>query len=344
MKNFLIICISIFHFNLLKSQCLDGDCENGIGIYRFSSPVNSVFQGNFLSGLPSGKGKIDYIDWNVTFEGNFVNGEIDSTSVGVLKRGDIIKEGLISERTQKNNEGQIVWNWVLNGSGCIKYSNGKIVEKGNFYEDNLNGVGERILNSEKGQQIELGNFIDGELNDEYAEIVYFDGDKYIGGVVNGKPQGKGKLITPSGGIKLDGTWFEGEWLEANKNNPYGIPLQFDGKSLLVDVDFESVKISMIVDSGASLVTINKTQFFALTALNLIKIKNVEDGSFQIANGELIEGKIYTIDKMKLGSYVLENVECSVLESFDAPNLLGLNALLKPTQFFSIDLVNLNLNF
>ena len=339
MKNILFLIFGVYSY----SQCISGDCTNGEGKFRFTNPIVSTYMGKFNDGLPNGKGKIEYTDWGVSFEGFFVNGEIDSTTNGVLLMNHSTKKGNISERVSKDNDGNLSWNWVLNGEGSISYSKGNVIEVGYFNENELNGKGVRTLRSEKGSQSETGNFVMGVLNDINGEIVYFDGDRYVGGVQNGMPQGKGKLITPSGGIKLDGTWFEGDWLEANKNNPYGIDIRYDGSSIIIDVEFGSVKIPMILDTGASIITLNKTQFYALAALNLMKVKNVQDGTFQIASGDYIEGKIYTIEKLKIGSYEINNIECSVLDSMTAPNLLGLNAILKNSKSFSVDIKNLKLN-
>ena len=340
MKNILLFFLSFYSY----TQCLSGDCINGEGKYRFTKPIISSYEGTFSDGLPNGKGKIEYLDWGVSYDGFFTDGDIDSTENGVLQMKNVIKKGNISESVLKDENGNLSWNWVLNGEGSIIYSNGNVIEEGLFNEDELNGKGVRTLRSEKGTQSEIGNFLNGVLNDINGEIIYFDGDRYVGGIRNGKPQGKGKLITPSGGIKLDGTWFEGEWLEVNNNNPYGIDIKYNGNSIIVDVEFGSVKIPMILDTGASVVTLNKTQFYALAALNLIKVKNVQDGTFQIASGDYIEGKIYTIEKLKIGSYIIKDIECSVLDSTTAPNLLGLNAVLKNSKSFSIDIKNLKLNF
>jgi len=94
---------------------------------------------------------------------------------------------------------------------------------------------------------------------------------------------------------------------------------------------------MTLDTGASQTLLNKIQFYALVALNQIKIENEQDGSFTIANGDVVYGKTYVIDKMKIGSYEIKNVKCSVLEEDKASNLLGLNALLQPTNSIKIDI-------
>ena len=73
------------------------------------------------------------------------------------------------------------------------------------------------------------------------------------------------------------------------------------------------------------------------ALGQIKIENEQDGSFTIANGDVVYGKTYVIDKMKIGNYEIENVEFSVIEGENSPDLLGLNALLQPSNNIYINI-------
>ena len=80
------------------------------------------------------------------------------------------------------------------------------------------------------------------------------------------------------------------------------------------------------------------------ALGQIKIENEQDGSFTIANGDVVYGKTYVIDKMKIGSYEIENIEFSVIEGENSPDLLGLNALLQLTNSIKIDINAGELNF
>ena len=51
-----------------------------------------------------------------------------------------------------------------------------------------------------------------------------------------------------------------------------------------------------------------------------------------------------INKMKIGSYEIKNVEFSVLKEDTASNLLGLNALLQPTNSINIDINSGELSF
>lgn len=92
---------------------------------------------------------------------------------------------------------------------------------------------------------------------------------------------------------------------------------------------------MSLDTGASVTLLNEVKFYSLLALGQIKIRNEQDGEFTIANGDVVYGKIYVIDKMKIGNYEIENVEFNVLDE-NSSDLLGLNALLKTSNSFNID--------
>lgn len=308
------VYVTLFFQYMMLGQCLDGNCQQGEGKYRYN---NSIYSGSFQNGLPNGKGELTYTAFQSKFSGFFVDGEIDSTKKGFFQGANYTLIGFVTEVVTATEEG-IIYDWVLNGFG----------------EKNIN----------QGEQVEIGYFVNDALNDNNAEIKYKNGNRYLGGVVNGKRQGKGKIITPSGGIQQDGTWYDNEWIDRNENNPYAIPLIFEGGSLWLEVSFNGAKVPMVLDSGASIVTINQEVFYALVRLRSLKIKDASDGSFRVANGDIIPGTIYTIDQMTIGEFKLENVECSVLDSSAGSNLFGLNALLKPTGSFSVDVSKMELRF
>ena len=319
MKKIFTTLIILFSF-VANSQCIKGDCQNGVGTYKYVD--EGTFEGVFKKG-DAFKGVFTNTMFSepIVFEGYFIDTDIglalDSTKKGKMIRNSKNEmEGFITQ-VVNNNE----FDWKLNGLGEKK----SLTTSGAFV-------------------IEKGNFINNILNDENGIIIYSNGTKYFGGVVNGKRQGLGKETTPDGGIQRDGNWYDGEWIDANKNNPFAIPISFDGSSIMVDVDFNGTKIEMTLDTGASLTLLNKYKFYSLVALGQIKIKNEQDGSFTIANGDVVKGKIYVINKMKIGSYEIKNVEFSVLEEDKASNLLGLNALLQPTNSINIDINSGELSF
>ena len=315
----LITTAAILICFIANSQCKKGNCDDGVGKmkYKLKGTVGT-YEGQFKDKFPEGKGKFTYEDYGrkykPIFEGYFTGGEnvinIDSTKEGkITMPNGTIKKGFITQIDEDNKR-----YWKLNGKGEQKLA----LIKGGF-------------------RTEKGNFINDILNDKNGEMVLSNGNKYLGGVVNGKRQGIGKTITPDGGIQQDGNWFEGEWIDANKNNPYAIPIYYNQSSIIVEVDFNGTKFPMILDSGASSVVINKELFTALVTLKQIRIKNQIDNSFEIANGDIVKGTTYLIDKMKIGKYEIEDIECSVLDNVNASNLLGLNALLAPSKSFSIDI-------
>ena len=324
MKNILFTFV-LFSF-IANSQCIKGEdnCFNKEGTYKYSD--EGTFVGIFKNGDPF-KGMFTNTMFSepIIFEGYFIQTNerlfLDPTKKGKMIRSSGLElEGFITEIiTPKGRKKS--YNWELNGFGKKKTP----TKTGGF-------------------QVEEGNFINNILNDKNAIIIYSNGTKYLGGVVDGKRQGLGKEITPEGGIQRDGNWYNDEWIDANKNNPYAIPISFDGKSIMVDVDFSGTVINMILDTGASTTTLNKYKFYSLVALGQIKIKNEQDGSFTIANGDVVYGKTYVIDKMKIGTYEIENVEFSVIEGENSPDLLGLNALLQPSNNIKININARELSF
>ena len=322
MKNLFTTVIVLFSF-IANSQCIKGDCQNGEGTYKYDD--EGTFEGVFKNG-DAFKGILTNTMFSepIVFEGYFMDTDngpvIDFTKKGKMIESNLEREGFITEIITVK-DGIKTYYWKLNGKGEKK----SLTTSGAFV-------------------VEKGNFINGILNDENGIIISYNGNKYLGGVVNGKRQGLGKVITPDGGIQQNGNWYDNQWIDANKNNPYAIPISFDGSSIMIDVDFNGTKIEMTLDTGASLTLLNKYKFYSLVALGQIKIKNEQDGSFTIANGDVVKGKIYVINKMKIGSYEIKNVEFSVLEEDAASNLLGLNALLQPTNSINIDINSGELSF
>ena len=325
MKKLIITAFVLICF-VANSQCIKGDCDNGIGTKKYDiKDTKGTYEGEFKNKYPEGNGKYIYENFgkNYTpiFEGYFIDGEniinIDATKQGkITMPNGIIKKGFITQIVEDNT-----FRWELNGKGEKK----QLLVGGDF-------------------RIYKGNFVNDILNDKNGEIEYANGNKYLGEVVNDKRQGLGKIVTPEGGIQNDGNWFENEWIDANKNNPNAVPINYSQNRIIVEVDFNGTKFPMLLDTGASSTVINSEIFSALVTLKQIKIKNKINNSFQIANGDVVKGATYLIDKMKIGKYEIEDIECSVLNNVNASNLLGLNALLAPTNKFRIDIEKEELTF
>ena len=84
-------------------------------------------------------------------------------------------------------------------------------------------------------------------------------------------------------------------------------------------------IELVVDSGASLVTIPQR------LASQLDIKIGPDARvirMSIADGSVITGRLVTLDSVRMGKFTARNVECAVLgaEAVNAPNLLGMSFL------------------
>lgn len=96
---------------------------------------------------------------------------------------------------------------------------------------------------------------------------------------------------------------------------------------LVPVEINGVWMEFIFDTGASDITISATE-----ALFLYKQGKLSDDDIKgtrqyvIADGTIAEGTVIILRKVKIGSRVLENVEASIVNSLEAPLLIGQSAL------------------
>ncbi|MBL0065351.1 MAG: hypothetical protein IPP38_10050 [Bacteroidetes bacterium] len=62
----------------MKVGCINGDCQNGRGIYRTSA--GNIYTGPFVNGKYQGKGKMNYRDGDV-YEDDFANGKMHGHGV-----------------------------------------------------------------------------------------------------------------------------------------------------------------------------------------------------------------------------------------------------------------------
>lgn len=105
-----------------------------------------------------------------------------------------------------------------------------------------------------------------------------------------------------------------------------IPLRREGKTYYIDVSInDQAPISMVVDSGASVLALPYTTAFEVgvkPGANDEKIRLV------VADGRSILGYKMTIPTVRVGPFIAHNVECAVLgpEAVNATPLLGMSFL------------------
>jgi aspartyl protease family protein len=105
-----------------------------------------------------------------------------------------------------------------------------------------------------------------------------------------------------------------------------IKLRNDGGSLWVDVSINGKKSEeFVVDSGASLISI---PIKLATTLGIEPKDTDPDVTVSLADGSTVDGKRIKIENVRVGKFVVEEVECVVLgpEAIAAPPLLGLSFL------------------
>jgi len=154
-KNILIILFITGPFVLI-GQCLEGDCQDGIGEYRFK---NGLYKGSFLQGEIHGSGVFSN-KRGYSYEGEWVNGLKEGLGTEVIKKGGIYKgnfsghlrHGYGEATLPKNRFTQnvsYVGQW-LSGAICgegtmtflreVKRGRAKLIEENTLTGEFVNGV------------------------------------------------------------------------------------------------------------------------------------------------------------------------------------------------------------
>lgn len=187
------LCIS---FNL-TAQCLEGDCQNGLGTLQLEN--GSKYVGDFKKGLPNGRGTIYLANGN-RYNGDWAAGVREGMGVYTLVSGDVYTGAFKQNR--------------FNGQGTMTFSSGDKYT-GNWENDRPNGQGIYVFKNNDRYE---GNFKNGSFDGKGA-IIYASGDKYIGEWRQNKRHGKGKLVQSDGTV-VEGTWNNGIMaaVGSNQNN------------------------------------------------------------------------------------------------------------------------------
>ena len=109
-----------------------------------------------------------------------------------------------------------------------------------------------------------------------------------------------------------------------------IPMKVSGGGTYeVPCKINELKLNLIFDTGASDITISKTEAeFMLKNDYLSKNDITGTSSYMIANGDIEIGTTIVFRKVDFGGLILKNVKASVIENKNAPLLFGQSALSK----------------
>ncbi len=166
-----------------ESSCIYGNCQNGWGIYEWTSGVNKgdKYIGDFKDGYRSGEGVYTWATGD-KYVGSWANGSIN---------------------------GYGTYYFVNGTKSCGKWENTALVsqnytEPGCISGDCSSGYGVRVYDS---GDIYYGYFSDG-IRSGSGVYLYADGDKYDGNFANNKRNGYGSYFWTDGGIYY-GNWKDG---------------------------------------------------------------------------------------------------------------------------------------
>ncbi len=234
-----LICLC-FVTQVVSSQCLAGNCQNGNGKFRFQN--GAIYEGQMTYGKLNGRGTLKYANGDV-YKGNWKMNKREGEGVLTASNG-YSYQGIFSNnqlhgtiRVNDQSGGYFEGQWAYGqpqGTGRYVSANaysttGTWTEKGfisgsqvpknepaNFVADcNLVpcGSGKGILTLADGS-VYTGFFVNGLPHGE-GECKFKNGDYYIGLWQKGKPQGQGRYTYANGAI-LAGNWNNGRFVDPPK--------------------------------------------------------------------------------------------------------------------------------
>jgi len=106
-----------------------------------------------------------------------------------------------------------------------------------------------------------------------------------------------------------------------------LKMRTEGGVRIVAVEINDIKLDFIFDTGAGDIGISMAEAIVLIRQGTLSEEDVLGvQQYQIANGEIVEGTVINLRKVKLGNRILYNVRASVIDNPHAPLLLGQSAL------------------
>lgn len=236
--------LSLFCFTFIASflhgQCLSGDCNTGIGKFRFQN--GAIYEGQMTYGKLNGPGILKYSNGDI-YQGSWKMNKREGKG-SLMKNNGYKYEGLFvnnqlhgTVKVHDPSGGYFQGEWSFgqpNGNGMYVQPNGATqkgiwTEKGfvnsatqspkesNAIANDCNiipcesGMGSLTL---KDGSIYTGFFVNG-LPHGQGECKFVNGDYYKGLWQGGKPQGQGKYVY-SNGVLLSGMWNEGKFVEPTR--------------------------------------------------------------------------------------------------------------------------------
>ena len=176
---------------VLAQACLSGDCKNGTGNLMHNA-TGIRMEGAFTEGNFT-KGKVYYKSGRLWMDGTFVSRKMNGVCTDYYDQpgSPVASKGRFE-------------NGVLR-DGISSSADGKTVKEGIFDEDEILH-GDNVSIKLPGFSYH-GNMVHGKMTGETTRMT-MEGGHYSGPVINGKADGKGKLVV--GKTTYKGTWRDGK--------------------------------------------------------------------------------------------------------------------------------------
>jgi len=232
-KLLLLGCFLTFFASTTFAQCIQGNCQNGYGVFTFKS--GAKYKGDFKNGVIDGKGILYFSNgdkyigqWKKHYRegrGRFVFANGDEY-VGSFKANQFQEDGTLTLSNGDKYRGQWEDNQP-NGKGIMQYADGGTYEGlwkngrrhgEGFFENNAGQIQEgtwsedAFMNTAEPMGVEE-SYSEKNLQDCNKNYCargrgiyrYPDGSKYIGDFKNGDPKGDG-ICYYVNGDKYKGGW------------------------------------------------------------------------------------------------------------------------------------------
>ena len=181
---------SIASITSLSAQCLEGDCQNGRGVYQFDN--GNKYAGDFRKAIMNGKGTLYFANGN-RYNGDWQGGFREGLGIYYFSNGNAYTGNF------KKNK--------FHGQGTMTFISGNKYT-GSWENDQPNGSG--IYYFAGGDRYE-GSMKSGKF-DGSGTMFYKNNEKYVGEWSNNARHGRGKMY------RADNKLVEGVWVNGTMTN------------------------------------------------------------------------------------------------------------------------------
>ncbi|MBX2890872.1 MAG: caspase family protein [Saprospiraceae bacterium] len=230
---FTLLFLSILPITL-QSQCVSGDCKNGVGTFVY--PSGAKYTGHFKDGEIHGIGVCYYTDGS-KYQGEWVHRYPEGKGTKTYSDGTV-RTGLWKRGKPVDENGNLLEEYIAKKKD-ERQDDGTNIQSGCLSGDCKNGQG--IFAYPDGSKYE-GQFLKGKFHGQ--GVFYFaNGDKYEGEFKENYPDGQGTRTYAVNNQQEAGEWRQGEY--------FGSSLIESGKTGCIQGDCDNGKGSYIFKEGVA---------------------------------------------------------------------------------------------